>query len=273
MSLADPFVLQPFLDKLVSRSALGLEDRQAILGLPAHPAQVPTNHDFVRPGERVDHASFVLEGLVGRFGQNRNGARQITAVHIPADMVDLHSVVAPEACSALQALSVSTILRVPHAALRDVARRHPAVAEAFWRECVVDAAVLSEWVVNVGRRDARSRMAHLLCEVACRIESSGRQVGFGFDFPATQAQLGDMLGLTPVHVNRTLKSLGRDNIVTVRARRVEILDWERLAEIGDFDPSYLRIDPPAGRLAPRVSSSLAPPVSPPGAAPDGRAVL
>lgn len=245
MSLSDPAPLQPFLDKLVSRSNLGAAEQRAILELPAHPAQIQTNRDFVRLGERVDHACFVVAGLVGRFGQNRNGARQITAVHIPTDMVDLHSVVVPQAGSALQALSVATILRVPHMALREVAHRYPAIAEAFWRECVVDAAVLSEWVVNVGRRDAKSRLAHLLCEVACRVTGREEKIRFAIPFPATQTHMGDMTGLTPVHVNRTLQALRRENVVDIQARMIHVLDWRRLIEIADFDGTYLCLPKPA----------------------------
>jgi CRP-like cAMP-binding protein len=241
MSLSDRSPLQPFLDKLVSRSALGPAERQAILALPAAPHQIQTNRDFVRLGERVQHACFVVAGLVGRFGQNRNGSRQITAVHIPSDMVDLHSVVAPEACSALQALSVTTILRVPHEALRSAARRYPAIAEAFWRECVVDAAVLAEWVVNVGRRDAKSRLAHLLCEVTCRVEGAGRKGPMEVMFPATQTHIADMTGLTSVHVNRSLRALRNETVVELRSGRIHILDWDRLAGIGDFDDGYLRL--------------------------------
>lgn len=195
----------------------------------------------MRPGEQVTHACFVVAGLVGRFGQNRNGKRQITAVHIPTDMVDLHAVVAPEACSALQALSLTTIFRVPHDALREAARHYPAIAEAFWRECAVDAAILAEWVVNVGRRDAKGRVAHLLCEVACRVEGAGEKVGFTVPFAATQTHIADMTGLTPVHVNRTLAALRDENVVDLRARMIHILDWKRLIEVGDFDDNYLRI--------------------------------
>ena len=245
MSLHDPSPLQPFLDKLVARSNLGAAERQAILNLPAVPAQIQANRDFVRLGERVHHSCFVVAGLVGRFGQNRDGNRQITAVHIPSDMVDLHSVVAPDACSALQALAVTTILRVPHDALRDAAHRYPAIAEAFWRECVVDAAVLAEWVVNVGRRDARSRIAHLLCEVACRMEGLGAKVGTEIPFPATQLHIADMTGLTSVHVNRSLQALRGAGIVAVQSRTISILDWEQLTRIGDFDPDYLSLGKPA----------------------------
>lgn len=241
MTLPDHSPLEPFVDKLSARSVLGEAERDALRSLPAYPQQLQTNRDFVRLGERVDHACFVVAGLIGRFGQSRDGSRQITAVHIPADMVDLHSVVAPEACSALQALCFATILRVPHRALRDVAYGYPAIAEAFWRECVVDASVLSEWMVNIGRRDARSRLAHLLCEVACRLGGAGRQARLDFDFPATQAHIADMLGLTSVHVNRVFKVLRRDQVIACRGRNIRILDWSRLVRIGDFDPAYLRI--------------------------------
>ena len=238
-STSTPFVR--FLEKLTSRSVLGEQERQAILSLPGHPVQVQANRDFIRLGERVNHASLIVDGLVGRFGQNREGNRQITAVHIPGDMADLESVVAPDAGSALQALTVTTIMKVPHAALREAARRYSAIAEAFWRECVVDAAVLAEWTVNVGRRDARARAAHLLCEIACRSGAVDENGGRSFPFPATQTHLGDMMALTPVHVNRTLQSLRREGLVEIQNRVVRILDWEAMADVGEFDPTYLQI--------------------------------
>lgn len=252
MSLSDPVPLRPFLEKLNMRSNLGAAECQEILALPAHPAQIETNRDFVRLGERVNHACFVVAGLVGRFGQNREGSRQITAVHIPNDMVDLHSVVAPEACSALQALAVTTILRVPHDALRRAAARFPAIAEAFWRECVVDAAVLAEWVVNVGRRDARSRLAHLLCEIACREGGADRKGSFAVSFPATQTHIADMLGLTSVHVNRTLQALRQDGVVEIHSRLIDVRDWARLVQIGDFEPDYLCLADAANENRARV---------------------
>ena len=239
--------LQTFVDRLDRRASLESEEAAAILSLPSVPARIRANHDFVHMGERTDHACLVVEGLVSRFGQTKGGARQITAMHIPGDMVDLNSVVVPEAGSALQALCVTTILRVPHRAMRAVAARYPAIAEAFWRECVIDAAILSQWVVNVGRRDARSRTAHLICEMASRYEAAGYPVARGFAFPATQNHLADALGLTAVHVNRTLKVLHAAGVMAVERGRVRILDRERLAEIGDFDPGYLQIAPPVAR--------------------------
>jgi CRP-like cAMP-binding protein len=236
-----PPSMSPFLQRLRQHSYLTEEEAEAILGLPFHPCHVAANQDFVQHQERVTHSCFVLEGMVGTFGENKRGDRQITSFFVTGDMVDLHTVVVPEAPAAVQALVTSTILKVPHSALRELAGQHPGVAEAFWRQCVVDAAILSEWVVNVGRRDARSRMAHLFCELACR---SGRQAEddqFEFNFPISQSQLADMVGLTPVHVNRTLKGLREDRIVGVVNRLVRISNWDRLAQIGEFDPAYLRL--------------------------------
>ena len=232
--------LQRFLDRLTSRSVLSTEEQQAILNLPGQTVQVEANRDFVRLGETVGHSCLIVAGFVGRFGQNAEGGRQITALHIPGDMADLHSVVQPEGTSALQAISTATIMRIPHHAIRAAAGRYPALAEALWRDCMVDAAILSQWVVNVGRRDAKSRIAHLLCETAWRFRVEPSTAQSLFSFPLTQAQLGDATGLTPVHVNRTIKILREEGIADVSKGMARIHDWQGLVQIGDFDPTYLQ---------------------------------
>lgn len=241
MSYSNRPDLQRFLDRLTRRSVLSEEEQEAILDLPSHAQQVRSNKDFVPLGNKVDHSCLIVAGLVGRFGQNAEGNRQITAIHVPGDMADLHSVVQPFPSSALQALSVATILRVPHSALRAAASRHPAVAEALWRDCMVDASILSQWVVNVGRRDAKQRIAHLICEMATRIVGTPGSHAIAFDLPVTQTQLADATGLTPVHVNRTLQMLRGLGIVEwSRSNVVRIPRWGALAAIAEFDPEYLQ---------------------------------
>lgn len=236
-----PSSLLPFLQSLEARSRLGDEERQAVLELPFHPRHLTANQDFVHQGETVAHSSFVLGGLVGTFGQNKRGDRQITSVFMGGDMIDLNSVVVPEAFAALQALVPTTVLQVPHSALRTAAAKYPVLAEAFWRECVIDAAILNEWVMNVGRRDARSRLAHLFCELACRTGRRNAGNGYSFPFPITQNQLADMVGMTPVHVNRTLKGMRADGMVDLVQRTVQILNWDRLTQVGEFDSAYLHL--------------------------------
>lgn len=242
MRYADRLDLQRFVNRLLSRSLLTSDEQDAILDLPCHFATVKANRDFVGLREYVDHVSLIVDGIVGRFDQNRDGLRQITALHLPGDMANLHSVVQPRATSALQALSVATILRIPHDALRAATARRPALAEALWRDSMVDASILAQWVVNVGRRDARARIAHLLCEVATRLGAPNGQNGFRFAFAVTQFQIADATGLTSVHVNRILRSLRESGLADVRNREVRVLDWRGLIDAGDFDRNYLQTE-------------------------------
>lgn len=227
------------MDRLNSRPVLTREEQQAILSLPWRAEQVQPNRDFVRLGQRIDHACYVASGLVGRFDQNASGDRQITAIHIPGDMPDLHSVVQPQATSALQALSAATILRVPHSAIRAATAQHHALAVALWRDCMVDSTILAQWVVNVGRRDAKARMALLLCELAVRLRVQTAPAE-SFLLPITQGQPAHATGLTVVHVNRVLRRMREDGLVDARDGRVQVLDWDALVSAGDFDAGYLQ---------------------------------
>jgi CRP-like cAMP-binding protein len=233
--------LQRFLDRLTSRSVLSEREQQAILDLPTYATHARSSEDFVQLGERVTHACFVVDGLVGRFDQNAQGRRQITALHIPGEMPDLHSVVQSTATSALHALSPTTILRIPHVALRAIAAEYPAIAEALWRDCMVDSMILAQWVVNVGCRDAKTRIAHLICEMACRYKVERLTAKVVFTLPMTQLHLAEATGLTAVHVNRMLGEL-RSYGVEFRRGTVYISDWDRLVCAGDFDPDYLQAE-------------------------------
>lgn len=238
--------LRVFLDRLNLRSDLTSVEQRAVLDLPGFPVELEANIDHIALGEVTEFASLVVTGVLGRFGQNARGDRQITALHVPGDMANLQSVVEPRATSALQALCLTRILKIPHHALRSAAARHPALAEALWRDCMVDAAILSQWVVNIGRRDAVGRIAHLLCETATRQGIHGIRPG-SFEFPLTQNQIADATGMTSVHVNRTLKALR--SVVTLAGRSAHVLDWAGLVELADFDPAYLqRGMAPSGRL-------------------------
>lgn len=236
--------LHRFLDRLNLRSVLTEEEQQAILNLPCHSIEARAHVDFVRLGERVDHVSLVVSGLVGRFSQDAHGRRQITLIHLPGDIADLHSVVQPLPTSALQALTRATVVAIPHVDIRAAAARYPALAEAFWRDCMTEASVLAEWVLNVGQRDARTKIAHLLCEMAVRTvapSAGAREVVF--NLPVTQDQLADATGLTAVHVNRMLQDLRNDGLLVTRGRGVLLIpDWDQLVAVGEFDPAYLSLD-------------------------------
>ncbi len=231
--------LARFLERLLLRSVLSPDEQTVILGLRSRISRAPHHADLVRPGQLIDNVSLVVDGLVGRYEQMKEGSRQITALNIPGDMCDLQSVVSPVAAGGLQALSPATILHISHEDLRAAATAHPAIALAFWRDTSVDAAVLAKWTGNIGCKDATTRLAHLFCELGCRMEQAGLGSRTSYPFLVTQEQLADVLGMTSVHVNRTLQGLRRNGLVTVSAKTVQIAHWDDLAALAEFDPVYL----------------------------------
>lgn len=235
--------LDGFLTRVLRHSKLTDNERSAILGLPGEVQQYRGGQDIVSPGQTVNHACLIGGGLAGRFDQMRDGKRQITALHIPGDMCDLHSVVRPTAGWGIWSLTQTTVVHVPHSGLRDVARDHPAIALAFWRDGTLDAAILSKWTGNIGRRRARARLAHFLCETSIRLELAGLGKRTNFALDLSQEQMADVTGLTAVHVNRTLQCLREEGAIETCSRTFIIRDWERLAGIAEFDPEYLAVRP------------------------------
>ena len=231
--------LQKFLERLTSRSVLTDEQQEAILGLPFLARQIEANQDFVELDEKTEHSCLVLEGLVGRFDENSLGDRQITALHIAGDMPDLQSLVQPTAPAALQALSASIILQIPHGALRALTRAHPAISEAFWRDNLVDSTISTQWIANLGRRNAPSRIAHLLCEMAYRYDAVSQDGKLQFKLPMTQSQIANATGMTMIHANRTLKKLAAIG-TTLCSGIVVIKNLDALTDLGDFDEDYLQ---------------------------------
>lgn len=235
--------LQPFLDRLTSRSKLTSEEQRCILALPARVVQIRANDELVRPGENADRVSIVIAGLLARFEYSAKGDRRITSLFIAGDAADLHSFMLGSFSYGLGALSTTTVLRIPAKAVRAAATKHVGVAAAFWQDSAVDASILGQWVVNVGHRDAKTRLAHLICELAVRYRSTKVGDGYVFDLPMTQTHLAEAAGLTAVHVNRTLRSLASEGIATVRGGVVRISDWLRLVRTAEFDPRYLHLSP------------------------------
>jgi CRP-like cAMP-binding protein len=138
-------------------------------------------------------------------------------------------------------LTEGEVAFIPREAIQKLALDRPSVGFAMWKDTLVDGSVFREWIANVGRRDAATRIAHLLCEFALRLKLAGLGEQTSYELPMTQEQLADAVGLTSVHVNRTLQQMERDDLITRNKRSVRIADWQRLADAGDFDPTYLHL--------------------------------
>lgn len=193
----------------------------------------------MREGMTSQDCTLLLSGFAYRHKLIRNGARQIVSIHIPGEFVDLQNCLLGDADDSVQALGRAEIAAVPKAALLDLTNTNPAVARAMWLDTLIDGAIFREWVANVGRRDARSRIAHLICEFVARLEASGLGTDGCYHFPLTQEQLADATGLTAVHTNRVVQSLRREGLISLSSQSLVVLDQDRLREIGDFSDRYL----------------------------------
>jgi CRP-like cAMP-binding protein len=164
------------------------------------------------------------------------------------DIVDLQNSILGTADHSVQMLTEGQVVLIPRDAVRQLALDHPRIGMAMWQDTLVDASIFREWIANIGRRKALTRVAHLLCEFSLRLKVAGLGEPTNYTLPMTQDQLADAVGLTPVHVNRTLKSLEHENLIARRQRSVTIGNWQRLADVGDFDSTYLHLR--AGDAAP-----------------------
>lgn len=214
----------------------------ALLSLPSRLLTIPARSDLANAGTLDGHVAILCSGMLAHAELQPAGSQQITALYVPGDIVNSCAVVRAGIAGGYHALADSTLILVPATALRNLASKHFGVATALWREVAVEKHIAARWLVNIGRRDARTRLAHLLSELAVRQSPRGPQPGLEYPLPMTQQQIGDVVGLTSVHVNRTLKQLETIG-TTARNRTVIIRDWEALIEAGAFDPGYLYATP------------------------------
>ena len=240
--------LAPMVRKLSYWRELDAEDEAAILDLPHRKKTIERNGYVARERERTTHSCLLISGLAFRHKIVAGGARQIVAIHMRGDMVDLQNSFLGIADHSVQTLTEAEVALIPREAIRRLAFDRPRVGMAMWFDTLVDASVFREWLANIGRRDAHTRIAHLLCEFALRLKVAGLGESTGYELPMSQEQLADCTGLTPVHVNRMLKLLETEKLIARRSSRsVTIEDWTRLSEAGDFDSAYLHLreDEPA----------------------------
>ena len=246
MQLHDPYhaddePLAPLFRKLSYWMKLTDADRSALFALRHTVKKMEANHYIVREGDRAEFSCLMLSGFSIRHKIVAGGYRQIVAIHMKGEMVDLQNSLLGTADHSVQMLTAGKVAMLPREDVDRIAFDRPNIGRAMWIDTLVDASIFREWIANVGRRNARTRVAHVLCEFALRLKVAGLGELNDYDLPMTQEQLADVLGLTPVHVNRTLKSLEADGLIARHKRSVTIASWENLRRAGDFNPLYLHL--------------------------------
>jgi len=231
----------PFIRRLETTVALCDRERAALERLPMQLADIRADQDIVREGDRASRSFALLAGCTCTYKVTNAGKRQISAFHVPGDVPDLQSLHLTTLDGSIGTLTPCRVGFMPHEALRDLCHEHPRLADALWRGTLIEGAIFREWTVNVGRRDALSRTAHLLCEWMSRLGAAGLAHNHACELPMTQAELADALGLSTVHVNRTLQELRRSGLVVLTGTALQVPNWALLMSFGDFDPTYLHL--------------------------------
>jgi CRP-like cAMP-binding protein len=235
----------PVSNKLRQLGGLAPEEKRVLLAAPTRLREVPRHQDIVSEGARLGESCLILQGFACRYKLLPGGKRQILAFQIPGDFCDIQSFILDVMDHGICCLTRCKLAVYPHATLRQITERYPAIHRALWKETLVDASVYREWMASIGRRNAYQRIAHLLCEIMTRLQAVGLATGHSCEFPVTQADIGDSLGLSVVHVNRVLQQMRRKGLITFHDNTLVIHQWEQLAQAGEFDASYLQLtDPP-----------------------------
>lgn len=232
----------PLIRKLEHGALLTDEDRAVLEAISSESRRVPTNYDIITEGTRPAAVNLIMRGFACRYKLLPDGQRQITAFLVPGDFCDLHVTLLGEMDHTIGTGWGCDIVEIPRATIDELLQNHPRIARALRWSTLVDEATLRAWLVSMGQRSANKQMAHLICELLLRLQTVGLADADSFDFPLLQVDLGDTLGLSVVHVNRTLQELRGLNLISWKHKRVHILDVERLKSFANFEPRYLHLD-------------------------------
>lgn len=230
-----------FLLTLQRRDELSAQEISVVNTFSLKTRYVSGKSDLVVQGDSTGESALLLSGVAARYNIVGEGRRQISAVHFAGDFVDLHSLLLETTDHSVVALSDCHVAVVPHDTLRKISALHPHLARLLWLLTVIDGAIYRQWLVAAGRRSVEGQLAHLLCEFWTRLEVVNLVNEYSFQLPLSQTDLSDAMGLSLVHVNRTIQALRRQKLVEWSGHAVRILDWRKLQQLAEFDPAYLQL--------------------------------
>ncbi|WP_298285172.1 Crp/Fnr family transcriptional regulator [Novosphingobium sp.] len=223
-------------------AALDADERCAIEAAVSEIREIPPRSTVVRAGQPVQHSTLLIDGIMSRYIDDRQGMRQLAAVHFPGDFVDLHAFPLKVLEHDVQTTTLAQVAIVPHAALEEILAGRPQLIRKLWFATLIDAAMHRAWLFRLGRLDAVGRVAHFLCETNARLVAAGLSDGRRFALALTQSDLAEICGLTSVHVNRVMRQMREERLCVFRSSFVEIPDPARLAARSQFNPEYLYLE-------------------------------
>jgi len=226
--------------KLEAFGPLDASDKQLLDDVIGTSRIVGPHLDLAQEGDAPRDVHLILQGFACRYKILPKGRRHIVAYLVPGDFCDLHVFILKEMDHSIGTLSPCTVVDIPRSRILKLTER-PRILRALWWAALVDEATLREWLVNIGARDGLHRVAHLLCELLLRLQLVGLANGNTFELPLTQAELGETMGLSTVHMNRVIRELRAKELITFKAQQLVILDVARLKKFSGFNPNYLHL--------------------------------
>jgi CRP-like cAMP-binding protein len=237
----------PLLRKLANFTALSKEESRAVVDACKDAREVAAHEDVIAQGDRTGGVKLLLEGFACRYKTLEDGRRQIVAFFVPGDLCDLRVFILKRMDHSIGAIASSRVATISPDNVLALMRNYPTLTTALWWSTLVEEAIAREWILNVGQRNALERMAHLFCELLYRFRAVGLNQGMSCTLPLTQVELAESLGLSSVHVNRTLQALRRRKLITLDAGTLTLRDLPALEELSLFNPEYLHLDYTAGK--------------------------
>jgi CRP-like cAMP-binding protein len=222
-----------------ARAALTGHEKAVLENAISEVREVEGRTALVRAGQVLNASTYLIDGFVSRHMDDSDGYRQLVAIHVPGDFLDLHGFALKRLNHDVATLGRVRLAIVPHVAITQIMANEPHLARLLWFSTLLDAAMHREWIFRLGRLDATERVAHFFCELAVRLDMVGLYHGGRFALPITQAELAEACGVTGVHANRTLRVLREQGLMTFRDGLAEIHDLPALRRLAEFDEAYL----------------------------------
>jgi CRP-like cAMP-binding protein len=234
-------VIEPLFLNLEQHDVLTEEEREVLRRIMVKEKRFAAGEDLVVEGSRPPYSSLVIDGFTARYKLTAEGTRQITALHIAGDFVDLHAFLLKTMDHGVIALSPCHVAFADHGELKRVSEQYPHLTRMLWLDTLVTGSIHRAWIVGMGRRSKVAHLAHIICELYVRLRCVHKTNGWSFYFPLSQGEMADVLGLSLVHMNRVIQTLRRDSLISWANQTITILDWEKLKTVADFDATYLSL--------------------------------
>lgn len=231
----------PLIRKLSNYTVLSTEESEAVIKAIDKISDFKAGDDIVERGDQTGGVRLVIDGFACRYKILEDGRRQILAYLVPGDLCDLHVFLLKRMDHSIAAMDSTKVGIISQNSILSFTDKYPNLTRALWWSTLLDEAITREWVVNLGQRTAYERMAHLFCELFYRLRAIGRVEGKSYSLPLTQTALGDTLGLSNVHVNRTLQDLRGQGLVSFKGGVLTVNDLPALERVGFFSADYLHL--------------------------------